>query len=284
MIRISSLHVHPIKSCAAVPVERMVIGKRGPEGDRRFMIVDAAGRFVTQRTEPRLALVQVEVGPGKLSLAAPGMSRCVVDVLEDGACSGERVRVEVWRYRGDALGVGGAADAWLSDYLGRAARLVRCAPDMDRPANPEWAAPDTQVAFSDAYPILLISEASLDALNERIGGAEPLPMARFRPNVVVSGCAPFAEDDWRTLRIGDALLDVVKPCDRCAVTTVDPATAARGKEPLATLATFRRSPSGVLFGQNCTARAPATLAVGAAVEVLEGGALDRVPEAWRVSR
>lgn len=281
MVEISSLHTYPIKSCAGLAHERMQIERRGPLGDRGFMVVDEAGRFITQRTEPRLALVNAVVSDALLTLKAPGVSPFEAALDFDSEAPGELVSIEVWRYAGEALRVSEAADAWLSAYLERDVRLVRCAPAMDRPANREWASYAAQVAFSDGYPILLISEASLEALNARIGGV-PLPMARFRPNIVVRGCPPFAEDDWRTLSIDGLTLDVVKPCDRCAVTTVDPATAERGSEPLSTLATFRRSASGVLFGQNCTARDTGLLAVGAEVEILETGGLARMPEAWRV--
>ena len=177
-------------------------------------------------------------------------------------------------------------DAWVSERLGNPVRLVRCAPEMDRVANPEWAAGMAPIAFSDGYPVLLLSEASLEALNDAIrrqhSETEPLVMSRFRPNLVVRGCAAFAEDDWATLRIGEVILDLVKPCDRCGVTTVDPETAQRGAEPLRTLARIRRSPNGVLFGQNCVGRGAGTLEIGSEVEVLAAGRLARTPSDWRV--
>jgi uncharacterized protein YcbX len=247
------------------------------------MIVDASGRFITQQDAPRLALVKVLVNVGVeadgLTLDAPGMPSLTVSFEE----SPERIEVVVWRFRGEALCPSADADAWFSTYLAKPVRLVRCAPDMVRVANRAWVAYDAPIPFSDAYPILLISVASLDALNDRIGGALPLPMARFRPNVVVRGCAAFAEDDWKTIEIGGTVIDVVKPCDRCAITTVDPLTAEQGKEPLKTLAKFRRSAAGVLFGQNCAARAPGVLRVGDRLEVKEHGRLDLLPAEWRIT-
>ena len=158
---------------------------------------------------------------------------------------------------------------------------------MERSANPEWTQATAPIGFSDGYPILLISEASLEGLNQAIGQrdpmAAPMGMKRFRPNLVVRGCEAFAEDDWVRIRIGEVGLDIVKPCDRCAVTTVDPETAERGKEPLVTLARMRRSEQGVLFGQNCVTRGSGRLRLGAEVEVLEVGGLSRLPDEWRVS-
>jgi uncharacterized protein YcbX len=279
VIQVSSLHSYPIKSCAGISHDRLELDRFGPKGDRRHMIVDPNGQFITQRTEPRLALVHVSEAEDHLELRAAGVP--VVEVpLSRG---GDRIHVEVWRFRGEAEGVDRDADEWLSAYLDRPVRLVRCTEDMPRIANRDWTSADAPVAFSDGYPILLISEASLDALNERIGDDSPLPMARFRPNVVVRGCDAFAEDDWRTIQIGDQVIDVVKPCDRCAITTVDPDTAITGREPLATLATFRRSASGVLFGQNCVARGPGVLCTGDSVTVLERGANEAHPAEWRIA-
>jgi uncharacterized protein YcbX len=274
-----SLHTYPIKSCAGIAHDRLELDALGPVGDRRCMLVDSNGRFITQRDAPRLALIRVELRENALALHAPGMPSLDVSL----ANPQERIEVEVWRFRGDAMCVSAQADAWLGEFLATPARLVRVVPDMARLANRDWVAYDAPVAFADGYPILLISVASLDALNARIPGSASLPMTRFRPTLVVTGCDPFAEDNWKTIDVGGTLLDVVKPCDRCAVTTVDPETAERGTEPLKTLAQFRRSPSGVLFGQNCAARAPGALEVGAAVRVLEAGRLAELPEPWRLT-
>ena len=286
MIQVSGLSVHPIKGCRGTELEAMELDARGPALDRRFMIVQPSGEFVTQRQESRLALIRPAWSGDQLELCAPGMPDLSV-ALDEISPRAKRLQVQVWRFQGEAVGVSEEADAWLSEMLGTPLRLVRCAPEMDRVANPEWAEGRAPIAFSDGYPVLLLSEASLEALNDAMRGQhpeiEPFAMSRFRPNLVVRGCAAFAEDDWATLRMGEVVLDVVKPCDRCAVTTVDPETAQRGAEPLRTLARIRRSPKGVLFGQNCVARGAGMLEIGSEVEVLSAGRLARTPPDWRVA-
>jgi uncharacterized protein YcbX len=234
--------------------------------DRAFMVVGAGdGRFLSQREEPRLALVAVDLSVGALTLSAPGKGKVRIDLESPG---GARRPVEVWRHRGDGIDQGDAAAGWLSELLGRPLRLVRTPPEHARRVNPERAPEPAWTSFSDGYPFLLLSEASLAALNRRLPA--PLPMERFRPNLVVRGGEPHAEDGWRRLRIGALELELVKPCERCAVTTVDPATGVRsGPEPLLTLARYRRSAGAVLFGQNAVARGTGQLAVGMPVEVLE---------------
>ena len=178
----------------------------------------------------------------------------------------------VWRSDCDALAVSPEADAWLSEHLGTEARLVHMPADSHRPVDPDYAVrADDEVSLADGYPLLLASEPSLADLNGRM--AAPLPMDRFRPSLVVSGAPAWAEDGWRRLRVGEAVLRVVKPCGRCVTTTVDQETAARGKEPLTTLARFRRHPERgtVCFGWNLIPETTGTLRVGDRVEVLEEG-------------
>ena len=285
MIELAELNVYPVKGCGGVTLQTMEFGARGPALDRRFMIVKPSGEFITQRQEPRLALLRVVWSEDALTIHAPGMSNLSIPLREEETFP-NRLEVRVWRFQGEALLVGEVADAWLSEWLGVACRLVRCASGMERLANPEWTQSPVPIGFVDAYPILLISEASLEALNrairERDPVAKPIGMKRFRPNLVVRGCEAFAEDDWTRIRIGEVELDIVKPCDRCAVTTVDPDTAERGQEPLITLARIRRSEQGVLFGQNCVLRGRGRLQLGTKVEVLEVGGLSRLPDEWRI--
>lgn len=276
MITVSGLHIHPVKSCASVALERMRLDAWGPCDDRRLMIVSASGKFITQRTTPRLALVDVERDAERLRLRAPAAPP--IEIVLDPA--GERIATTVWSHHGDAIRVSREADAWLSQWLGETVMLVGCPPKMDRIANRDWVDHDAPVGFADAYPILLTTEGSLDALNGRLERA--IPMSRFRPNLVLKGCEPFAEDDWRRIRVGSVTLDMVKPCDRCVVTTIDPATAQKQREPLATLARFRRSKAGVLFGQNCVARGTGEIALGEPVEILETGSLARLPDDFRL--
>ena len=162
--------------------------------------------------------------------------------------------------------MGDGAASWFSDAVGKPVRLVRWAEDQMRPVSKRHTQLDGQVAFADGYPALLISQASLTDLNGRL--EIKVPMARFRPNIVVDGCDPFAEDTWQTIRIGNLTLDVVKPCDRCEIVTVDQQTGQVAKEPLKTLASYRREGNKVLFGQNCVHHDWGSLRVGDPVEVL----------------
>jgi hypothetical protein len=260
--RLSELWRFPVKSLRGARCERLALGARGPEGDREWMIVDANGHFLTQRQIPRMALVDARFEAGRLVLEVAG--REPLAVAHDG---GEPLVVQVWGDRCAALAPDPAADAWLTDLLGRPCRLVRLPEHSVRPVDPDYALATDQVAFADGFPLLLISQASLDDLNRRL--AEPVPMIRFRPNLVVTGTGPYEEDDWRRIRIGAMTLRVVKPCSRCIIPTIDPATAERTPEPLRTLMTYRRRDSKVYFGQNLLHDGPGLLEAGMVVEVLE---------------
>ena len=275
LIQIASLHIYPIKSCGPTRLDRMAVDARGPVDDRRLMIVDNDGIFITQRTEPRLALVHVARNGNRLMLEAPKKSS-LSTTIEHGAMR----PIEVWRHRGPAHQASPQGSAWLSEFLKREVTLVACPDDMDRIANPDWAVATTPVSFVDGYPILILSEESVAELNRRLD--TPVDVMRFRPNIVLRGCPPFAEDRWKTLRIGNTIVDVLKPCDRCSVITIDPQTAASGKEPLTTLATFRKSPAGILFGQNGATREPALLETGAEVEVLAERPPEELPPEFRL--
>jgi uncharacterized protein YcbX len=258
---LAALALYPVKSCAALTPTAWPVGPAGLDHDRSWLVVDADGRFLTQRTDPALAVVRPELRPGALRLHAPGGQ---VDVPV-----GDEARqrpVEVWGFTGPAVDAGDEAAALLTEHLGRTARLVRPAPGFARPADPE-AGPGVPVLFADGFPLLVASTASLTDLNTRL--AQPLPMDRFRPNLVVAGAPAWAEDRWRSIRIGGTAIDLVKPCTRCAVTTVDQATGRRdGAEPLRTLATFRRGARGVLFAMNAVPRGSGTLRLGDQVQVV----------------
>ena len=176
------------------------------------------------------------------------------------AAEGERLPVTIWGDQHEAIAVGEAADAWLTRTLGVACRLVALPPDATRRADAAWAPEAPRVGFADGFPYLVAGQGSLDELNRRL--AQPLPMARFRPNLVVEGAPPFAEDAWGVFEVESVRFRVVKPCARCAITTVDPASATHGQEPLRTLATFRRGAGGVLFAQNAVAEKTGTVRVG----------------------
>lgn len=264
MMRLESISVFPLKSGAPIARERAAVEPHGLAGDRRWMVVDAAGRFITGRQVPALVLVHATPRDGGLRLEAPGHAPLEVATPRADA---PRQSVTVWDDTVDAARASGA-DAWLTAVLGREARLVHFDADARRAVSPKYGAPGDVVAFADAFPLLLISQGSLDHLNAKL--VAPIPMLRFRPNLVVSGCEPHAEDSWKRIRVGALELDVVKPCTRCVFTTIDP---ARGEpdasgEPLRTLKTYRRSPAGITFGQNLIARGLGTLEVGDRVEVL----------------
>lgn len=266
---LSGLYVYPLKSAAGIGLERASLERRGISGDRRWMVVDPEGTFLSQRGHPRLALVRAEPVDGGLRLSAPDRPSLSVATPESSA---DPWTVTVW---GDAVRAAPAApeaDAWLSAHLGTAVRLVHMPATSHRPVDPAYAVhEDDEVTFVDGYPVLLTSEASLADLDARM--AAPLPMDRFRPSLVVSGAPAWSEDRWRRIRIGQAVLRLVKPCGRCVTTTVDQQTAARGKEPLATLAGFRRHPETgtACFGWNAIPERTGSLAVGAPVEVLDVG-------------
>jgi uncharacterized protein YcbX len=255
---VTGLFVYPVKACRGIELKTAMVERRGLQHDRRFMIVDETGRFVTQRTEPRLALVDVSIRErdGELVLAAPGLPALHVDVTEAGR-RGERRRVQVWRDPVDAVDCGEAARAWVSQWLGKPMSLVYMPDDVERLVNPKYGGAGDIVSFADGYPVLLASTSSLEDVNARL--AQPVPMDRFRPNLVVSGCAPWAEDGWAHIRVGEVAFRVVKACDRCTVTTVDQRTAEQGVEPLRTLATFRKKDNDVLFAQNCIPDSPGAI-------------------------
>ncbi|WP_312858121.1 MOSC domain-containing protein [Pseudonocardia pini] len=267
---VSSLARYPVKSCRGESLREAVVEPWGLAGDRRWMITDPDGTFVTARTLPRLVLVHPVPDEQGLTLHSPGVeplrvSFPRVEPLAD---------VVVWRNRVKATSAGEAAAGWLTAVLGTDVRLVYLDDPQRRPVDPEFGAPGDRVSFADGYPLLLTTDASLAALNALIAegrnAAEgPVPMVRFRPNVVVSGATPWAEDEWSRLRIGEARFRAVKPCSRCVLTTVDAETGEKGREPLATLARHRRIGSMIVFGTNLIPDDPgAVLRVGDEVEPL----------------
>ena len=264
-MQVASLHVYPVKGCAGVTPPSWPLEPRGLRYDRQFMVVDAAGLFVTQRKRPELAVVQPSfTKDGQLTLTTPGGNvRVQLEITTGTTASGsagERRSVEVWGFRAPADDVGDPAAELLSEHLGQPVRLVRVPSDYPRQADAATAGPGVPVSFSDGYPMLITTTASLEALNGWLD--EPLPMNRFRPNLVVDGSTPFAEDHWRRIRVGDISIDLVAPCTRCAVTTIDQQTGTReGPEPLRSLAMFRRGPDGVEFGWNAVARDSGTISV-----------------------
>ena len=246
---LSELNVYPIKSLKGVAVSESVVGKRGLEHDRRWVLVDANDRFITQREHPELATVSVNVVPTGLRVDSEGHGSLLVPArpLNDSS-----VTVQIWKDTCRGQVVSDEADAWFSDVIGERCRLVYMPDDSERPVDPEYAVGSTIVSFADAYPYMLLSEASVADLNNRLD--QPVSMNRFRPNFVISGAEPFAEDEWKMVNIGNVGFHVVKPCARCVMTTVDQERGVRsGDEPLMTMSGFRKRNGQVHFGQNLIA-------------------------------
>ena len=265
MISVSTLTYYPIKACRGFEVPASNIQRMGLEHDRRMMVVTPEGEFLTQREYPRLALVTPTLKHGSLTLSAPN-----VDSLQIGVqSSGTPMPVEIWSSTGvDAIDQGDEAAAWFSEWLGTSVRLVHIADGFKRKLNPIYTVnADDHTGFADGYPILIISEGSLQDLNSRLDSA--VPMNRFRPNLVVKGCEPFAEDTWKRIRIGDVEMALVKPCPRCVVTTIDKETLAKSKEPLKTLTSYRNHELGAIFGMNTIPLSEGKIEIGMNVEILE---------------
>ena len=245
-LHISALYQYPLKSCRGIALTSAQLTPYGMEQDRHWMVVDKKGRFLTQRRFPRMALITAEPCTDGLMLQAPGMPDITIATVEDA----DPLEVRIWGFESRARDGGDVAAAWLSEFLQYDCRLAAPSAEFKRPVDTFYDNQNTEVLFSDGFPFLLISQASLDHLNAQL--AAPVPMDRFRPNIVVTGCAPHAEDGWRRLQIGEELIfDVVKPCERCTIPLVDQATGERGEEPIATLSRYRQNDGGdVLFGQN----------------------------------
>lgn len=270
-MHLSGLYIYPVKSLRGFAVEKAEIDELGIVGDRRFLVVDDTGRFMTQRQHPRMAQISTKLTPSELILSAEGAGSVSVPRTE--ASSSKRV-VSIWRSQGlRADDCGTEIARWLSNFLGIACGLVRVGEEFRRPVLQKPVrgltppiTPTTPtiegrivtadlVHFADGYPFLAIAESSLDALNDRLVslGEEPVSMDRFRPNLVIRGAAPHAEDTWHKMQIGTTVFRAGGPCSRCIMTTTDQLTGKRGTEPLRTLATYRRGieePSDVNFGQN----------------------------------
>lgn len=268
-MHLASIHCYPLKSGAPLPLGEATVEARGLVGDRRWMVIDAAGTFVTGRQFSRLPLVRAVPDDGGLRLDAPGMPTLHVAVPPG---SGARVATAVWQAAVMPLLAEEAAHAWLSRFLGADVRLVHMDAACDRRVKQmyegRYGLDEDRVSLADAFPFLLISQAALDQLNAKL--ASPVSMLRFRPNFVVAASEPHAEDGWRRIRIGAIEFDVVKACTRCVFTTVDFERGERDPsgEPLRTLTRYRRTPHGVTFGQNLIARGTGRVRPVDPVEVL----------------
>ena len=259
---LDALYHYPVKSMAGRRLDKAWLTLQGLPHDRCWMIADVRGRFVTGREYPELVRVQAIPAADGLTLSVAGRSTLYVP----NSAFDRPADATVWGDAFPAWEGAAEADAWISAFIGAPLKLLWTGVHTTRRVHSENQVP---LSFADGFPLLLIGQASLDDLCARIG--RPLSMARFRPNLVINGAPPYAEDRWTRIRIGDAVLRIVKPCERCVFTTVDPETGSRGldQEPLRTLAAYRRTPAGAIFGQNVIADTEAEIVPGMPVEVLE---------------
>ncbi len=286
-MRISEINIYPIKSLKGISVESAVIERHGLQYDRRWLLLDANGTFMTQREVPKMATVSVAIRENGLLVTADGITAMVVPFDPQ---NGEEIVAEVWGTKSRAIAYGGGVDAWFSQVLGLDCKLAYMPDDAGREVNELFNAGEDVVSFADGYPQLLIGEASLADLNRKLEEANksvgaPLLMNRFRPNIVVDSTEAFAEDDWKRIKVGEAVFRSTRPCARCVMTTVDQAKGEfTGKEPLKTLSTYRlakdvipdryelfgMNATAVCFGQNLVAESIGeTINVGDEVEILE---------------
>lgn len=268
-LSVSELYIHPIKSAAALQVERLKLDQRGPLNDRHWMVVDQHGRFMSQRNCVELALIQASVEDNGLRLQAPNGAQ---PLLVRPAENARSLVVEVWNETVLADDCGDAAAHWLSAVLQRDCRLVSMPKSTHRQVDPDYAPLGQSVGFADGFPILLISQASLDQLKQRLD--RDISMRRFRPNIVVSGCSAHAEDNWQRLRIGKLILDLPKLCARCVIPSIDPSSGEKQPEVITTLAKYRRQGRDINFGINAIHTLPASsaelaeISVGDSVEII----------------
>lgn len=259
---LSQIFIYPIKSARGIAVPETEVNNSGPLQDRRWMVVDEHGVFLSQRKLPRLVLIEPHFEGADLVATAPGMSPLVIRRWSG---EGEWIPVRIWRDYLTLPHPDQAYSDWFSSFLGTPCRLVYLPDEVSRPVEAPFDNPQWRVSLADGYPLLVVTQESLDLLNSK--APWPIAMERFRPNLVIAGATPHAEDYWTDLHIGSVQLTIVKPCARCSIVLVDPATAKVGLEPLRTLAAYRRMPQSVLFAQNALVVTPGQLRVGTAVEI-----------------
>jgi uncharacterized protein len=260
---LAEIWIYPIKSLGGIALTEATVQERGLQYDRRWMLVEADGQFITQRKVHEMALIDVALIEGGLQVAHRSFSDDPLFVPFE-PMSKAPLQVQIWDDKVEAVTVSDEADRWFSKYLGRTVRLVQMPEESTRLVDPRYAQQGEVVSFADGYPLLVVGQASLNDLNARL--MEPVAMQRFRPNIVITGTPAYAEDAWKDIKIGSARFKVVKPCARCVLITIDPVTAQASSEPLKTLATYRKQNGKVRFGMNLLA-GPGHIAVGNRIEI-----------------
>ena len=263
MIKLSEIAIYPIKSTAQLSLPEAQMGPFGFDMDRRWMLIDEAGTMLTQRKHPRMCLIHAQPEGNQLLVGAAGMPP--LNVARQNTSN--LIKATVWDDTCNAYDCGKEAADWFSSFLNTPVRLVEFPENEIRQVDLQYANKGDKTAFSDGFPYLLISQASLDDLNQRLQTA--VEMKRFRPNLVVQGNAAFEEDNWKKIRIGSVIFRLVKPCSRCSIPSIDPQTAERSAEVVRTLAEYRMQDNKILFGQNLIAESTGKLQPGMEIEVLE---------------
>lgn len=264
-MKIQSLYYYPVKSLKGIDATSIKVTTRGLFNDRRFMLIDKNHQFITARTHPLLARINVEIAKNQLNFRFHGSKNVFTQTT--GSLM-ENVKVKIWDDQSPAHVLAESEFTHeLSDRLKEPVQMVYMAETDHRPVSPKYGKPSDLVSFADGYPILITTTGSLNHLNAQLD--IPIPMIRFRPNVVIENNQAWVEDQWKKIKVGDVILRVVKPCARCVVTTLNPETGLWGKEPLKTLSRIHRSGNKVLFGMNAIADGLGTISVNQAVEVIE---------------
>jgi uncharacterized protein YcbX len=274
MLKITSIYIYPIKGLAGISLQTSKVEKRGLQYDRRWLLVDENGKFLTQRSHPNMALLQPSFDNGNLLVQHKLKTVNALSIPLSLPENSKTIKVTIWDDTCKAILVGAQYDDWFSSVLNVNCRLVFMPDSTNRWIDPKYAKKGEVVSFADGYPVLVAGEGSLNDLNNRLDS--PVPMNRFRPNLVFSGGQPFEEDQWGHFKVGEeAFFRGTKPCARCQVPTIDQETAEMGKEPIKTLSTFRRFDRKILFGLNAcwdlekTERQDVTVAVGDEVSILD---------------
>jgi len=246
-MKLSEIRVYPIKSLSGIFLDNAKIDKQGIENDRLLMLVDDSGRFITQRKYPQLALINTQINDHGVSLSAPYFPNLSIN---SSSFLFKKIPVTVWGDECSAFVASTVVNEWFSKYLGSPVRLVKYDINEPRKIDPDYSNDGDIVSFADGFPLLVISQASLDDLNSRLDNS--VSMTHFRPNIVIDGCDAYSEDQWKKIRIGDVEFDLVKKCSRCILTTINPNTGVKDKnrEPLETLSQYRKSGRDIFFGMN----------------------------------
>lgn len=263
MLKVKSLFVYPVKSFAGSPVSSVIVGPRGPQWDRNWMVVDEENQFLTQRQLPKMSQITAQViEDARVELHAPGID--FMDYGVDEGSDSEVFKVKIWESQCEAQEVEPEVSEWVSDFLKKKVKLVRMTDNFTREIKDKYG--EGQTAFTDGFPFLILSTESMDLLNSKLGKA--LSVSRFRPNIVVTGCDPHEEDSWNNITVGEVSMRGVKLCTRCKIITIQPMTGEFTDEPLKTLAEYRKTDKGIVFGKNFVHENEGEIRVGMPVEVL----------------